>query len=248
MTRRDIHRWVRKTHRYLGLILGIQFFLWTAGGLYFSWTNIDTIRGDNLKQQIPSLSLDSAVANLSQIQQEVKSKLKADSIESVQLVTVLGTTYYELGYRAAGEMNSVLADAHTGQLRSALSEKEAIECAIGRLKDTATIEKIEYLTETGPHHEYREKPLPAYAITFSGNVNTTVYVAAETGVVQTFRNDQWRIFDFLWMLHTMDYNGRDNINNWPLRVFSLLGLVAIMSGFVLFFVSLKKSKKLKVKS
>lgn len=248
MTRRDIHRWVRKTHRYLGLILVIQFFLWTAGGLYFSWTNIDTIRGDNLKQQIPSLSLDSAVANLSQIQQEVKSKLKAESIESVQLVTVLGTTYYELGYRAAGEMNSVLADAHTGQLRSALSDKEAIECAKGRLKDTATIEKVEYLTETGPHHEYREKPLPAYAITFSGNVNTTVYVAAETGVVQTFRNDQWRIFDFLWMLHTMDYNGRDNINNWPLRVFSLLGLVAIMSGFVLFFVSLKKSQKSKVKS
>ena len=36
---------VRKTHRYLGLIIGIQFLAWTISGLYFSWTNIDEIHG-----------------------------------------------------------------------------------------------------------------------------------------------------------------------------------------------------------
>ena len=48
------------------------------------------------------------------------------------------------------------------------------------------------------------------------------------------RNDRWRAFDFLWMLHTMDYRGRADFNNRALRAFSVLGLVTVLSGFVLF--------------
>jgi hypothetical protein len=32
----------------------------------------------------------------------------------------------------------------------------------------------------------------------------------------------------------MDYQGRDNFNNLALRAFSVLGLVTVASGFVLF--------------
>jgi len=53
--------------------------------------------------------------------------------------------------------------------------------------------------------------LPAYAIRFDHPSKTTVYVATEMGAVTKFRNEKWRIFDFLWMLHTMDYQSRDNI-------------------------------------
>ena len=42
---------IRKAHRYLGLFLGVQFILWTISGLYFSWTNIDEIRGEHLIKQ-----------------------------------------------------------------------------------------------------------------------------------------------------------------------------------------------------
>nr|MDQ3308805.1 hypothetical protein [Gemmatimonadota bacterium] len=65
----------------------------------------------------------------------------------------------------------------------------------------------------------------------------TAYVPAELGVVQRVRADRWRIFDFLWMLHTMDYAGRDNFNNLLLRAFSVLGLLTIGSGFLLFVVT-----------
>ncbi len=37
---------IRKAHRYLGLIIGVQFLAWTVSGLYFSWTDIDQIHGD----------------------------------------------------------------------------------------------------------------------------------------------------------------------------------------------------------
>ena len=41
---------IRKTHRYLGLIIGVQFLAWTVSGLYFSWTDIDQIHGDPFLQ------------------------------------------------------------------------------------------------------------------------------------------------------------------------------------------------------
>ncbi|MGB2404568.1 MAG: hypothetical protein ACPIA1_04445, partial [Flavobacteriaceae bacterium] len=62
---------------------------------------------------------------------------------------------------------------------------------------------------------------------------------------QRVRHTQWRWFDFLWMTHTMDYQGRDNFNTLLLRAFSLLGLITVLSGFTLAFVtsSWGKNKK-----
>ena len=41
---------IRTIHKYLGLIIGVQFLLWTISGLYFSWTDIDEIHGDNFRK------------------------------------------------------------------------------------------------------------------------------------------------------------------------------------------------------
>ena len=48
VTKQTAHK-IRKTHRYLGLFLGIQFLCWTSSGIYFSWTDIDNIHGDHFK-------------------------------------------------------------------------------------------------------------------------------------------------------------------------------------------------------
>jgi len=48
--------YIRKSHRILGVLLGIQFMLWTIGGLYFSWNNIDEVHGDMLRKRVPLLS------------------------------------------------------------------------------------------------------------------------------------------------------------------------------------------------
>jgi len=50
-------------------------------------------------------------------------------------------------------------------------------------------------------------------------------------------------FDFLWMMHTMDYEGKDNFGNVLLRSFSIFGLVTVISRFALFFASMKCRKK-----
>lgn len=237
------HFYIRKTHRYLGFILGIQFLFWTISGLYFSWTDIDEIHGDFQHKAPPRLS-----ANFNFISPNLvfkKLSERADSIQSIQLVSILGKPFYNLQFFSGNSVKKILADATTGEVRPAISKEEAVLIAAESFKDEAKVKSVEYLSSTNGHHEYREKPLPAWAVTFQHPTNTTVYVSAEGGKVESFRNNKWRLFDFLWMGHTMDYKTRDNINNWLLRIFSAFGLVTVLSGFVLFVVSSKRLKRMK---
>ena len=53
MVKRKTALKIRKAHRYLGLFLGVQFLMWTISGMYFSWTDIDEIHGDQFKKENP---------------------------------------------------------------------------------------------------------------------------------------------------------------------------------------------------
>jgi Na+-transporting NADH:ubiquinone oxidoreductase subunit F len=41
------------------------------------------------------------------------------------------------------------------------------------------------------------------------------------------------LYDFFWMLHTMDYVGRDNFNNPPIVTIGMATLWLSISGIVL---------------
>lgn len=239
---RTWHLRIRKTHRYLGVFIGLQFLLWTVGGLYFSWSNLNAIHGDALKRAAETMPISLSLVSPSLALQALGKQVAGASIVGIQLIDVLGQPFYQISYRvnqgAGHPMNQVqLAHARTGLLRGELTQAEAVALAQSRFAGESAVEQVAYLTSTNGHHEYRGKPLPAYAVTFQKPAHATVYVAAQAGTVQSVRTDPWRIFDFLWMLHTMDYEGRDDMNNSLLRAFSVLGLLTISSGFALFFAS-----------
>lgn len=234
---------VRRIHRYLGLFIGIQFLLWTVGGLYFSWTSLDEIHGDHLHSAAPRLPGQLVLASPAVVLDGIRAVEPVDSLASLELVRVLGAPTYRVSYftrSASGTARRTrLADAATGRLRPPLRREEALAVARAQFTGPAPVRSVEYLTarNVGSHHEYREQPLPAWAIRFAHGSGATAYVAAEQGTLVRVRSDRWRIFDFLWMLHTMDYQGRDNFNNWILRAFSILGLVTVASGFALFWLT-----------
>jgi hypothetical protein len=249
--------YLRKTHRYFGLFIGIQFFLWSIGGLYFSWSDIDEIHGDNLIEnkssednssiplnKIPIVTPQIAIDSLNQMGE-------IDSLMSVKLVGVLGDLYYQIQYFSHNQDYIIektrLASAETGILRGSVTEKEAISIAQSHFYKKLAVKETEYVESIGSHHEYRESPLPVWAVTFDHTSSPTVYISAELGTFQKIRHNRWRIFDVLWMLHTMDYQGRDDFNNLILRVVSVLGLLTVVSGFVLFYISSPTIRKLKKK-
>ncbi|MBT3644151.1 MAG: hypothetical protein HN530_05065, partial [Gammaproteobacteria bacterium] len=53
--------------------------------------------------------------------------------------------------------------------------------------------------------------------------------------ITAVRSTRWRIWDLMWGLHIMDWQERDNIDNLPMKLFSILALISAISGIWLFF-------------
>ncbi|HYC83658.1 MAG TPA: PepSY domain-containing protein [Chryseosolibacter sp.] len=239
-------RLIRRSHRFLGIFIGIQFLFWTISGLFFSWSDIDEVHGDHMRKVPKALAFHYDLASPSLVLDNLRKTVKADSINAIRLISVVGEPVYQVAYFSghAGDVHPhahyVLANARTGKLRDPLSRDEALALARDHVASGATLKTVRLLERTGAEHEYRDRPLPAWAVSFE-NPDCTVYISAEQGTFQAIRNDHWRAFDFLWMFHTMDFESRDDINNWVLRGFSILGLVTVLSGFLLFFASWKRN-------
>ena len=230
MVNRNIALKIRKTHRYLGLFLGIQFLFWTISGLYFSWTNIEDIHGDHFKNlgyqpQAFSNLISPSSLNVS------------EGVNTIELRDINNVPYYWVNKKQ-------LYNAIDGSIKNSITQDEALYIAKNYMKRGIEVESIEQITEVGKHHEYREKLLPAYVISYKTDEALKAYVSVKDGKFQTVRHRSWRWFDFLWMTHTMDYEGRDNFNTTVLRAFSLLGLITVLSGFLLWYTSSPSIRKL----
>lgn len=232
---------IRKVHRYLGIFIGIQFIMWTVSGLYFSWTDLDEIHGDQFKKEEPVHSAFSGLKSPAQLEPNLE-------VFSIQLQEISGKPFYFIN-------DEILMDARTGEKINEISEEDALSIASRYMKSDLEVSGVERITKTGKHHEYRENLLPAYVISYETDENLKAYISAKNGGFRTVRHRDWRWFDFLWMTHTMDYEGRDDFNNLLLRSFSLMGLITVLSGFLLWYISSptvrkivqpKKKKKSKV--
>jgi len=222
MNRKISHK-IRRAHRYLGLFLGLQFLMWTISGLYFSWTNLDEIHGDQFKNlDYQPIAFDNLIS---------PSEINyPEPINRIEIRDIKEEPYFLIN-------ESFLFHARTGEIKKTISEEDAIYIANNYMKEGLEISNVETIYETGKHHEYREKLLPAYVINYKSDENLKAYISIKNAKFQTVRHRDWRWFDFLWMTHTMDYQGRDNFNTLLLRGFSLLGFVTVLSGFALAFVT-----------
>jgi uncharacterized iron-regulated membrane protein len=224
---------IRKTHRYLGLFLGIQFLMWTISGLYFSWTDIDEIHGDQFK------NLDYQPKAFDSLSSPTAMNI-ASGLRTIALRDLDNVPHYWVN-------NAQLINANNGKVRNGITEIEALYVAKNYMKDGLEVTGIALIDEAGKHHEYRKKLLPAYVISYKSDENIKAYVSVIDGKFQTVRHQDWRWFDFLWMTHTMDYEGRDDFNTIILRAFSLLGLITVFSGFLLWFTTSPTLRKLVAK-
>jgi hypothetical protein len=213
----------RKVHRYLGIFIGIQFIMWTVSGLYFSWTNLDEIHGDHFKKHHPEAIGFNSLTLPGNLVQDME-------VKSLSLKEIAGQPYYLVN-------NEILINAETGIEKPEISKEEALSIAGRHMAEGLEVTGIERLEETGKHHEYRSGSLPAYVISYKTPENLKAYISIKEASFKSVRHRDWRWFDFLWMTHTMDYEGRDDFNNTILRIFSLLGLITVISGFVLWYIT-----------
>lgn len=227
-------KWIRKSHRWLGLIIGVQLLMWTASGLYFSWNPIEQVRGEHLVAETPALNVaDTSLAGPGAALAALHQRHVDVVVDDVTLRPLMGEPVYEIAFRAEGARRYALADARTGRLRDPLTEDEAVTLARADVAPDVPVASVERVEEAGEGAEYRGRMLPLYRVTFDHPSGARLYVSPQRGRVVARRTDTWRAFDFLWALHIMDYDARDDFNHLLLQAFSVFGLVTVLSGFVL---------------
>ncbi|MDP6752988.1 MAG: PepSY domain-containing protein [Verrucomicrobiota bacterium] len=228
-------RAVRSIHAWLGLITGIQLLFWCTGGLVFSTHDIEWVRGNHGRDT-------SAPATLQpeSIVTSPADAIAASGFANVREVT-LTTLLRKPVYRLTGEGGAMLVDAVSGNAIK-IDEARAQAIAQADRAEQPEVTGAKLITADAPT-EFRGRTLPAWQVKLADANNTHIYVDQATGAVVARRNDAWRRFDFFWMLHTMDYSGRDNFNTPWLIVFSVLGLLSVSSGWGIWVFRVARSRK-----
>lgn len=225
---------MRKWHKWLALVIGVQVFLWTASGLFMSFVPIETVRSEHLIKKLEDRPL-SFSENYIQISKAVEvSGLNQENISEIKIKMFLQRPIYEV--KTINDETKIV-DAKTGELLSPLSQKLAEEVVRSQYAGDAKIIKTTLLDN--PVSEYRST-YPVWRIDFDDNAQSSFYISPHDGNLKAVRGNIWRVYDFLWMLHIMDYSERKNFNHWWLVVAAFIAVSVTLTGFVLFFSSFRK--------
>ena len=144
-------------------------------------------------------------------------------------------------YIAELDDNWLVYHAETAEKLEPLTETEARSIA-GNSTELAILSAT-WVAEVSRDSEYRDGELPAWKMKLKGVDEANLWIGANSGKASTIRTNTWRLYDLLWSLHIMDYVDRDNFNSWLLRAFALLGVITVVSGIALFFISAKQRKR-----
>ena len=212
-------RHLRVWHRRLAIVTAIQLLLWTVSGIYFAFVDITMVRGEPHRLVPPTQSIDLAkfdfpIASTSQVL--IKPRLKGE--------LVVGVTDPESGITEwLGSDGQPVTPLTSEQAISAVSSKTDI-----------TVNVSEWVTTAAEAAEYRGRQLPLWRAYSAENPSLRVYVDPRSGDIVAIRNLAWRARDFLWMLHIMDYDDRDDIGTWLLKLFSAMALFTAIAGIALY--------------
>ncbi|EXS70516.1 hypothetical protein BF95_18500 [Sphingobium sp. Ant17] len=229
-------RWplvARRTHKWIALFVGVQVVLWTLTGFYMVVVHIDTIHGDHLVRAPIVQGYD-----LAALVPPSFIVAAAPGTSEVQLQRLFGRPVW----RSETPEGPALFDAKTGERMAAPTEQEIRALARRIYAGKGDIVAVNLLTKA-PLEMQSRKP-PYWQVEFAGWNRPTLYLSPSTGELISRRHALWRVFDFAWMLHIMDYQGRTNVNNPLLRVATWSAFAMALSGALLLIWSFRRSKKM----
>lgn len=223
-------RIVQQLHLWLGLLLAAQVILWMASGVVMSWFSIKEVRGETNAAADYAIELEArGYANPGGV------IAQSDGATEVRLRTFLGKPVYDV----TSAKGRTMFDAQSGDAISPIDAAAARAVALRDFVGDGEIETIELLDD--PPHEYG-RPGPVWRATFTDDLETRLYISPETGAVDARRNKIWRLYDFFWMLHIMDYKDRENFNNPLIRVAAATGFLFALTGAFMVVTRLRRGR------
>lgn len=228
-------RWpltARRTHKWLALFVGLQVMLWTVTGFYMVAVHIDIIHGDHLVRASKAATYD-----LTRLSPPAALLGHYPGAREVRLQRLLGRPVWRVDDGGGG----ILYDALSGKRLPPPSRQEVERIARATFSGSTDIVSLRLLA-TAPQEIQARKP-PFWQVEFAGWNRPTLYISATTGELLSRRHLLWRIFDFAWMLHIMDYEDRSNVNNPLLRIATWSAVAMALSGAWLLLWSFPKRRQ-----
>ena len=222
----------RRTHKWLALMVAVQAVIWTVSGLYMTAVHIDIIHGDNFIRTV-----EPPVVRAEALVSPVAAAGAVPGGQAVRLSTLLGRPVYIVD---AGS-REVLVDATSGTRLPPPTKQNIVAIATSRFSGPEQLVGLSLIQEVPG--EIRGRKPPLWRAEFAGWNKPTLYISPTTGELVSRRHELWRVFDFVWMLHIMDYAERENVNNWLLRGMTLLALATVLFGAWLLWFAFPRKRK-----
>ena len=215
--------WLRRIHKWVGLIIGLQFLVWAISGAAMALISMDEVSGGAKAEPAAAVALPLA-SDWPNIQRQLAGEpvtaLSLRLLPGRHALLVTSPSRQRLFDAASGE--PVVVDRNLASAIAGAGHPE-------RARPTR-VTSLNELTLAVREHE-----LPIWRVDFADDKASSYYVSGTTGELLERRNDSWRWWDFFWMLHNMDYAERTSFNH-PLIImvgFAMAWLA--VTGFWLLF-------------
>ena len=215
--------WLRRIHKWIGLVIGLQFLIWAISGTAMALLPIEEVEGgENAEQLVPAIPASGPAWP------RVQQALVGQPIQRLSLRTLPQGHVFEVT-----TANGVkLFDAADGSPVT-IDQQAASAVASAAHPNAAPLKQVTSLSELPL--AVREHELPIWQVDFRDEANSSYYVSGTTGELLERRNDSWRWWDFFWMLHNMDYAKRTSFNHPLITMVGFALSWLAVTGFWLLF-------------
>lgn len=202
--------------------------------------DIDYIHGDTLvSNESPNINVDHVNYSIKQL---LVDHPQASKIE-------LGFLLKDVVYRFTINKELRVVAAKNGQQLSPINKELAIKIAKENFANkTIEISNIQ-LIKSDPPKELSGRHLPVWRIDFDDFASSSFYISTNLGQLVTKRHSFWRVFDWMFSFHVMDYIDEE-ADNKLLLFFTVLALLASIFGLILTYFRLapKHNKQMRPKN
>lgn len=210
-------------HIWLGWLVGVPIVMWMATGLVMVARPIDEVRGNHLRIDQPQETLPPDTAISVALPDNTDRPVK-----SVRTAMVSGQPVTTIEY-----LDGALERFSTrGAKLPPLNEIEARVIAAEQIVGGDQVATITAFNADEAPFDFR-RPMPVWQVELE--TGARVYIGRETGQIEAIRTKWWRVFDFVWGLHIMDLETREDTSHPILILFAALGLIGSLLGTILMF-------------
>ena len=218
MARFRIMQQLARWHIWLGWLIGVPFLIWTVSGLAMVLRPIEEVRGENLR----NASAPIATA-------ELVFPNRMGRVLSVTLASQPDGPAWIVTEPDGGKFRYSASD---GTLIPPVIDAEARRIALSAYSGEAALQTIRYFPADAAPPDLRSA-VATWQAHFSDGTN--FYIHSSTGEVLAVRTEWWRVYDFMWGLHIMDLETREDTSHPVLIAFAVLGLLGSLIGTTLLF-------------